>query len=372
MADLFSPARGTAGRGFSRRQGLRWLLGSAAMTGVGFKAAGGWLSAGPGWTGPVTDHFDGRVFFNPGSMAGDASFLDLMRWRFSGGAADWPERAGLDCEPLAATPPAPAVDGEIMATFVGHATFLLQWRGLVMLTDPVWSDRCSPVPWAGPKRVRPPAVNFEALPPVDVVLLSHNHYDHLDVETLKRLDARCRPLIVTGLGNRAFLESCGLTHVVELDWWEAHTVGGALLTLVPAVHWSSRGGSGRNATLWGGFMIEAAGTRTYYAGDTGYGPHFAAIRQRLGPPDLALLPIGAYEPRWFMKPVHMNPEEAVQAHRELGARHSVGLHFGTWQLTDEAIDAPVRDLAAARRAAGVEETTFRAPEAGETVRVTAG
>ena len=225
------------------------------MTGVGFKAAGGWLSAGPGWTGPVTDHFDGRVFFNPGSTAGDASFLDLMRWRFSGGAADWPERAGPAREPLAATPPAPAAAGEIMATFVGHATFLLQWRGLVMLTDPVWSDRCSPVPWAGPKRVRPPAVDFEALPPVDVVLLSHNHYDHLDVETLKRLDARCRPLIVTGLGNRAFLESCGLTHVVELDWWEAHTVGGALLTLVPAVHWSSRGGSGRTATLWGGFMI---------------------------------------------------------------------------------------------------------------------
>ena len=149
------------------------------MTGVGFKAAGGWLSAGPGWTGPVTDHFDGRVFFNPGSTAGDASFLDLMRWRFSGGAADWPERAGPAREPLAATPPAPAAAGEIMATFVGHATFLLQWRGLVMLTDPVWSDRCSPVPWAGPKRVRPPAVDFEALPPVDVVLLSHNHYDHL-------------------------------------------------------------------------------------------------------------------------------------------------------------------------------------------------
>lgn len=356
-------------RRLTRRRTLRWLLGSAAVVGIGSKARDGWLSAGPGWQGPVSDHFDGRVFFNPGGAGGDKSVLDLLRWKFAGGAAPWPETAapGLHPLPLAAAPAAPVRDGEVTATFVGHATFLLQWRGLTLLTDPVWSERCSPVTWAGPKRVRPPAIAWDDLPPIDLVLLSHNHYDHLDLPTLRRLEAHSQPTIVTGLGNRAFLEAHGLTRSAELDWWQSHEEGGTRVTFTPAVHWSNRGGHGRNATLWGAFMIEAAGTRVYFGGDTGYGTHFTETRRRLGAPDLALLPIGAYEPRWFMKTMHMNPEEAVQAHRDLGARRSLGLHFGTWQLTDEAIDAPVQALATARVAGGVGEAEFRAPDFGEAV-----
>lgn len=247
-------------------------------------------------------------------------------------------------------------------------SFLLQWHGLTVLTDPVWSDRCSPVSWAGPKRVRPPALAWAQLPPIDLVLVSHNHYDHMDVPTLQRLQAHSRPLMITGLGNRAFLAGHGLSHVVELDWWQPHAANGATVTFAPAVHWSNRGGHGRNATLWGAFMIERAGSRVYFGGDTGYGPHFAETRQRLGAPDLALLPIGAYEPRWFMKTMHMNPEEAVQAHRDLGARRSLGLHFGTWQLTDEGIEAPVVALHEARSREGLGEADFRAPAFGESVR----
>jgi L-ascorbate metabolism protein UlaG (beta-lactamase superfamily) len=348
------------------------LLGGTATFGVGTHAKDDWLSAGPGWRGPPSDHFDGREFFNPGVPRGGKSWLDLWRWRLSGGKEPWPAQAddsgGL---PVAALPPAPTTEGEVAATFVGHATYLLRWRGLTVLTDPVWSDRCSPVTWAGPKRARPPAVAWEDLPPVDLVLVSHNHYDHLDLATLERLEAHGQPLIVTGLGNREFLAGHGLTRVVELDWWQAHEAAGARVTFTPAVHWSNRGGYGRNATLWGAFMIEAAGTRVYFGGDTGYGTHFVETRRRLGAPELALLPIGAYAPRWFMKTMHMNPEEAVQAHRDLGARRSLGLHFGTWQLTDEGIDAPVVALAEARASTGLAEEDFRAPGFGETVRAIA-
>lgn len=356
-----------AGRLLPRRRALRWLMGGAATVGVGAHGKDSWLSAGPGWQGPVSDHFDGSVFFNPGLPRGGKSWLDLWRWRLSGGRVPWPsaaEEAGR--LPIATVGPAPEMPGVVAATFVGHATFLLRWRGLTMLTDPVWSDRCSPVSWAGPSRVRPPAVGWHDLPPIDVVLVSHNHYDHLDIPTLQRLQAHSQPVIVTGLGNKAFLEEHGLTKVVELDWWQRHALGAANVVFTPAVHWSNRGGYGRNATLWGGFVIEAHATRVFFAGDTGYGPHFSETRKRLGPPDLALLPIGAYEPRWFMKEMHMNPEEAVQAHRDLGALRSLGMHFGTWQLTDEGIDAPLAALAAARVSAGVEAPDFWAPSFGET------
>lgn len=351
----------------TRRRAMRWLFGGAAMIGIGSHAKEDWLSAGPGWQGPISDHFDGRVFYNPGMPRAEKSWIDLWRWRLGGGKVAWPERV-VDPHgplPVPGVPAAPGRDGEVASTFIGHATFLLRWRGLTVLTDPVWSDRCSPVSWAGPRRARPPAVAFDDLPPIDLVLLSHNHYDHLDLSTLRRLDAHSRPLIVTGLGNRGFLAQHGLSRVVELDWWQAHDIAGARVTFAPAVHWSNRGGYGRNATLWGAFMVEAGGTRVYFGGDTGYGPHFAETHRRLGAPDLALLPIGAYEPRWFMKSMHMNPAEAVQAHRDLQARRSLGLHFGTWQLTDEGIEAPVVALAEARMLGGMAEDEFRAPGFGE-------
>ena len=257
-------------------------------------------------------------------------------------------------------------------TFVGHSTFLLQFAGgLNVLTDPIWSDYASPVSFAGPRRVRPPSLAFEALPPIGLVLVSHGHYDHLDLPTLRRLDARFRPLFLTGIGNRDFLRGEGMREVMELDWWQSHRVEAMDVTFTPAQHWSKRGAIGRNRTLWGGFWLRASGAalNVYFAGDSGFGPHFQLIHERLGSPDLALLPIGAYEPRWFMREQHMNADEAVQTHQVLQARRSIGMHFGTFRLTDEGIDQPAEALVASLRVRGVNPPDFHVPLFGETIRV---
>jgi L-ascorbate metabolism protein UlaG (beta-lactamase superfamily) len=262
--------------------------------------------------------------------------------------------------------------GQLAVTFVNHATFLLRTRDVCVLTDPIWSDRASPVTYAGPKRIRQPGISFDRLPKVDVVLISHNHYDHMDLPTLRRLVERDRPAIVTGLGNAAYLENKGVPDAIELDWWRSWRLPDDRLnvTFTPARHFSARGLFDRDRTLWGGFWIDAAGAPSlYFAGDTAMGVHFQFIRERLGPPDLALLPIGAYEPRWFMSEVHMNPAEAVEAHRILGARRSLAMHYGTFQMSDEPYDAPRRELAAAKERAGIGDEEFSVPEVGETVIV---
>jgi L-ascorbate metabolism protein UlaG (beta-lactamase superfamily) len=258
-------------------------------------------------------------------------------------------------------------EGEIAITFINHVTYLLQFQGLNVLTDPVYSERASPVQWTGPRRVRAPGVAFEDLPRIDVVLVSHNHYDHLDLGTLARLEHHHAPLVLTGLGNRAFLEEHGLRRVREFDWWDGMRHEVAVYTYTPAQHWSGRGVAGRSRTLWGGFVIEAGGCRLFFAGDTGYWRHFRDLRRRFGIMDVAMLPIGAYEPRWFMRDQHMDPDEAVRAHLDLGARLSIGTHYGCFQLTDEGIDDPLRELAAARRKHAVAEDRFRALETGETL-----
>lgn len=348
-----------------RRRWLKATVGSLTAGGGLWFGKNSWLSAGPGWRGPITDHFDGGRFFNPGGPK-NRGLLDFWRWQFSGGRREWPATAAGLVEPQL---PESLGENESAVTFIGHATFLLQTRELNLLTDPVFSHRCSPVSWAGPQRVRPPAISWERLPRIDLVLLSHNHYDHLDIPTLRRLDERDAPLSITGLGNRAFLERRGLRKVVELDWWQPHDVKHARITFVPAVHWSNRGGWGENATLWGGFMIQSGSRKVFFAGDTGFGPHFSEIRQRFGEVDLALLPIGAYEPQWFMRAMHLHPEDAVRAHLELAAKRSVGMHFGTWQLTDEGIDEPVSALKISRAAAGLSEADFAAPRFGETLQM---
>ena len=310
---------------------------------------------------PLSDHFDGQRFFNPGLDRPARGLMEVLRWRFQGQRARWPDRVS---DPVFPPPPATVEPGSVAITFINHASFLIRLPGIVVLTDPIFSERCSPLSWAGPKRARQPGIAQQDLPRPDVVLLSHNHYDHMDFPTLRALQARHAPMFVTTLGNARILAKLGIA-ATELDWWQDTTAKNLRITATPARHFSARTPFDRNRALWGGFMLNIDAGSILFAGDSGAGPHWATIRARLGPPDIALLPIGAYEPRWFMAPVHMNPAEAVDAHLALGARQSIGMHFGTFQLTDEAIDAPLLALDAAKREAGAE--TFATLGFGETM-----
>ena len=264
----------------------------------------------------------------------------------------------------------PSLDGAAaVVTFIGHSTFLIQTPAGNLLTDPVWSQRAGPFGVLGPERARQPAVRFEDLPEISLVLLSHNHYDHCDLPTLGRLAKRFDPQLVTPLGNRELVRSARVRRVEELDWWQSWNGGAWPITATPARHFSARTPWDRNRALWGGFVFQVGDLRFYFAGDSGYTSAFREIRERLGAPDLALLPIGAYEPRWFMQAVHMNPEEAVQAHLDLESARSIGMHFGTFQLTAEAIDAPVLALGEALRARNIPAERFSALDFGESMRV---
>ena len=317
-------------------------------------------------TATLSDHFDGQRFFSPG-VPMDKTFGDFLRWRFTSKRAFWPDWIADNAPP----PLPPLGNGAFSVTYIGHATLLLRFAGITVLTDPMFSERASPFRWAGPKRVRAPAIALADLPKIDAIALSHNHYDHMDLPSLRQLRDRWDPPIVTGIGNGAYLATKGIRSTIELDWWgSAEPIAGLKITYVPAQHWSRRRPWDTNQMLWGGFVVECGGARIYFAGDTGYPGQFSEIARRLGPPDIALLPIGAYEPRWFMAPQHMNPDEAVRAHRDLGARLSIAIHFGTFALTDEAIDAPATALAVARKEHGVSEDSFRLPAFGETIVAT--
>lgn len=313
---------------------------------------------------PVSDHFDGRRFFNPWGLAARSPW-DVVRWKLTTRPAVWP-RSRENTHPVR-LPDGVATD-EVAATFVGHATFLLQLRGANLLTDPIWSEHAGPFGRLGPRRIRRPAVPLDALPSLRAVLVSHNHYDHLDLPTLRELDRVHRPLFVTSLGNERWLKRRGLRDVVELDWWQTHAMGDGLsITFVPSQHFAARGVSDRFRTLWGGFVLERRGLKVYFAGDSGWFEGFEAIGRRLGPFDLALIPIGAYEPRWFMTPVHVTPEEAVRAHLAVRSQRSIAMHFGTFQLTDEPVDEPLERLRAELARLGIPGSSFVAPEFGETI-----
>jgi L-ascorbate metabolism protein UlaG (beta-lactamase superfamily) len=317
---------------------------------------------------PASDHCDGERFYNPEPTSRPAGkrigIFTILRARLKKDPkvwAVWPKH--VENKPY----PMPGGDAPGV-TFIGHSSFLIRLPGLTILTDPVFSQRCSPVRFAGPKRVRAPGREIRALPQVDLILLSHNHYDHMDLASLRRIRRRFPKLaIVSMLGNAAYLAGKRLRGAVELDWWQSIKIGEASVTATPARHFAARTLWDRNETLWGGFWISHGGRSIYFAGDTGYTKFFKEINARLGAPDLALLPIGAYEPRWFMGVVHMNPADAVMAFQELGAKRAIGMHFGTFQLTAEAIDAPVHDLAAARAAAGLADEAFMALDVGESV-----
>ena len=295
-------------------------------------------------------HFDGARFFNPGPAREKRGLLHIIKWRFGQHRVPWPSQVTDPAYP----PPAAPTAHQAVVTFFGHATFLIRLPGLTILTDPMFSDYCSPVQGIGPRRVRKPGLALTDLPPVDLILLSHNHYDHADLTSLRAL-SRAHPTarIVTTLGLAPLLRRAGFPTPVELDWWGETQIANTQVTATPARHFARRGLFDLNKTLWAGFMLAHAGTKIFFAGDSGAGGHWAEIATRLGPPDIALLPIGAYDPRWIMAPVHMNPEEAVAAHQALRARHALGMHFGTFRLTDEPIDEPATRLRAACAAGAV-------------------
>jgi L-ascorbate metabolism protein UlaG (beta-lactamase superfamily) len=295
--------------------------------------------AAPRYRGPISDHFDGHRFHNPD--AGWQSERDFLKWVLNRNRGYWVDSIDARYGP---PPPKRAVAGELRVTFINHSTTLLQLDGMNILTDPVWAERVSPVPFTGPRRHRPPGIRFEDLPAIDMVLVSHNHYDHCDVATLRRLEG-CK--IITPLGNAALLKRHGIS-ATELDWWQSE----GPITAVPAHHFSARGLSDRNRNLWSGFVIASPAGNVYFSGDTGWGEHFAQIGERFAPVRLALLPIGSYLPRWFMRYAHIDPAEAVRAHFAMRAKTSVAIHFGAFELGDDGQLEPVHDLQKAIAANG--------------------
>ena len=356
---------------FARRRLLAGFASIGAAAGVfGLRSA-----TARYYDGPVSDHFDGTRFFDLNGVPAKSvpkALYDQWLWYRDGDRQTWPEWAP---SPYSDRPPARVEGPPWRISYVGHASFLLQTAGLNILIDPVWSERTSPVSFAGPKRVNDPGIPFEALPPIDIVLVSHCHYDHLDVDTLSRLHAAHRPRVIAPLGNDTIIKNHDSGIRAEAhDWHSRLALGsGAAVTLVPTRHWSARGLTDRNKALWCSFVIETPAGRIYHVADSGWGDgqHFRDARDRYGPFRLAVLPVGAYEPRWFMRDMHMNPAEAVQAFTVCGAEFALGHHYGTFQLTDEAIDAPVEALVAARVEAGIDPERFRLLRPGQVWNVEA-
>jgi L-ascorbate metabolism protein UlaG (beta-lactamase superfamily) len=317
----------------------------------------------------VSDHFDGARFFDSESAA-PRSRADLLRWmigsRWDGTRAKWPAWVP---SPYADHPPARVDGASWRIGYVGHASWLVQTAGLNLLLDPVWSQRASPFRRFGPKRVNDPGIAFADLPPIDLILVSHAHYDHLDLPTLSRLAAAHQCRVITPLGNDTIMRNYDPSIAAEgWDWDQrVEIAAGMAVTPVPTRHWSARNLSDRNMSLWASFVIEAPGGRIYFVGDSGYGDgaYFRRARDRHGPLKLAILPIGAYEPRWFMRDQHMNPAESVQALLDCGAETALASHYGTFQLTDEAIDAPLLALTDALKAASIPPARFRALRPGQ-------
>ena len=367
----------------TRRKFLKWLgVGSLGIFGGGATFAA-WKPSNFYYKGPKSDHFNGVNFFNPEGVA-PRKLSEVLKWQLSGGKAKWPAEYPSKYDKAK---PEPCVDGdEIKITMIGHATLLVQVAGLNFITDPVFVERASPFQFAGPKRVNPPGVRFEDLPPIDYVLLSHNHYDHLDLETLSKLIVEHDATIITPLGNDVIVRDAHFSirekigdwtvdhepQFITGDWGDVFKLkNDTRVHFEPAHHWSARGIKDRRMALWAAFVLETPQGKIYHIGDTGFhsGINYKALFQKHGEMRASILPIGAYEPRWFMKGQHQNPDEAVQGHLLCKSKITIAHHWGTFQLTNEAIEAPLEALVEAKKKYGLIDEAFVILRPGQTTDV---
>ncbi len=334
----------------------------------------------PRYQGDVSNHFDGQQFYNP-SGHNASGFKDALKWQSDQKRVKKPWK--IIQNPSFGEKSTPSVsDGKLKVTYIGHSTVLIQMDGLNILTDPVWYERTSPVQWLGPKRVRPAGIKLEDLPTIHLILQSHNHWDHLDIVNLPKIYKRDKPMIITSLGVSKFLNNKGMDKTVDLDWWDEYHFKnevntdervsrnealhqGVKITCLPAQHFSGRGLKDRNATLWSGFMIssETSGN-VYFAGDSGYASFFKQIGDEFGKIRLALIPIGAYKPEWFMGNIHCSPAEAVQIHLDVNAEKSLAIHHSTFPLADDGQTEPIEELQKALILRGLSDTDFFVLEEG--------
>lgn len=315
----------------------------------------GWKLSAPVYKGQKTKNFNGREFVNPGGIKAK-TFSDLVKWMLNREKGSWSDSVIVSEGP---PPEKFLADGHWRITFINHSTALIQVGGINLLIDPIWSKRASPFQFIGPKRVRTPGIRFEDLPHIDLVLISHNHYDHLDVSTIRKLQEVYQPLFIVPLGVGRFLEKKGISNFKELDWEQSEMFAESLkITAAPAIHFSGRGFYDRNATLWCGFIIQNGADKIYYAGDTGYGGIFREIGLKYGPFKASLIPIGAYRPEWFMEPIHVSPVGAIKIHRDVRSQKSIALHHGTFPLADEGLGEAIEDLEKAKIEFGLEKDEF--------------
>lgn len=328
---------------------------------LSFFLVGVFISA-PKHKGPVSDHFDGKKFNNPGNIQANGLGA-VLKWMRNRQRGEWTE----DKNPSYGKRPVEWEKDNIRVTFVNHSTFLIQVDGLNILTDPVWGQRVSPFTWVGPKRMRQPGIKMEDLPRIHAVLISHNHYDHLDINTMRTLFGAHHPQIFTPLGVKEYLDDESVAGATDLDWWEEKKINDTVsIQSVPAQHFSGRGALDRDATLWCGYVIKTSKGNIYFAGDTGYNENtFKEIGERSDSIRVSLIPIGAYKPEWFMSPIHVSPEQAVKVHLDVKSKSTIGMHFGTFPLADEGYADPPRDLKAALTKFNVREEDFTVLKEGE-------
>jgi L-ascorbate metabolism protein UlaG (beta-lactamase superfamily) len=351
----------------NRRRALTYSLIGAPLAAFGLTSYRS--QRNPYYEGPEGPHFDG-LRFHLGANTRDKTRMDLLAWRFGGERAKWPDHFA---SPHRDVPPV-RVDGDgLRVSYVGHASVLIQTHGVNLLIDPVWSERASPVTFAGPKRVNDPGVALEDLPPLDAVLVTHNHYDHLDVATLSALAKGKAKRFITPLGNDTIMNEHDPAIRAEAhDWGARVEVGrGVSVTFEPCYHWSARGLLDRRMALWTAFVIQTPSGNIYHVGDTGFGDgaFFKKMREKYESFRLAILPIGAYAPRWFMRDQHVDPEEALQIMQIVGADRALAHHWGTFQLTDEPVEEPPQKLHAALDREGIAHDRFAVLRPGQTLDV---